>query len=72
MLLRVRALFIVRTIRNIKLHSVGRMQSLSVLEQVIHVEPLGFEVLKRDGLLKRMETPGLDCHFLDTMPRQIA
>jgi hypothetical protein len=65
-------LIIVRTIRNIKLHSFRRIQSFSVLKQVVHMEPLGFTLLKSEGLIKSLETPRLDCHFLDTMPRQIA
>jgi hypothetical protein len=37
-------LFIVRTTRNTQAHSVGGMQSCSTLQQVVHIEPLGFRV----------------------------
>jgi hypothetical protein len=30
-----------RTIRSIQLHSVGKMQSFSVINQVVHAEPMG-------------------------------
>jgi hypothetical protein len=36
-------LFIVRTIRNTEIHSVGKMKSFRVLKQVVHIEPLGFK-----------------------------
>jgi hypothetical protein len=35
------SLFIVRTIGNTQIHSVGRMQSFSMLKQVVHIESLG-------------------------------
>jgi hypothetical protein len=34
-------LFIVRTIRNTQIHSVGRMQSFGMLKQVVHIVTAG-------------------------------
>jgi hypothetical protein len=41
MLLRKQLLFTVRTIRNIQIYSVSRMQSFSVLKQMVHIVTIG-------------------------------
>jgi hypothetical protein len=40
-----KSLFIAKTIRNIKVHSLDRMQSFRTLKQVVHIGPLGFKRL---------------------------
>jgi hypothetical protein len=43
--LRKQLLFTVRTIRNTQMHSVARIQSFSVIRQMVHVESLSFKWL---------------------------
>jgi hypothetical protein len=46
------SLFIVRTTRNTQIHSVDRMQSFSVLKQVVHIVTTGlYRVIDDDTLV---------------------